>query len=170
MRLALCCAAVIAIAPGRARADDSGGAFPEEHPITTFRAPVDKDIVVTTPGERTTSNLIMLASIAGAGVLFGGLGVYFNLDSRDAANQVTADAPTAKPWTAADQSAFDRAHSSRTGAIICYSIGGAALIGAVVALIVTEPKEERSVIHPHAATPTIVPTQGGAMLGGMWSF
>ena len=140
---------------------------PEEAAPTLLRGPGGQDIVITTEGERTTTNIAVLASVAGLGTVLGGLGLYFHLDGRSAANNVSATNPTSKPWTAADQSDFDRAHSSRTDAVILYSLGGAMLIGAVVALIVTEPKEQTSVIHPHT---TLSPTPGGAMLGRMWQF
>ncbi len=154
------------LVPAIARA---GGVVPEEGTQSHFGTP-GQDIVITTPGERTTKNIAVIASVAGLGTLLGGLGLYFHLQSRDDSNQVEATNPTSKPWTPADQSAFDSAHSARTDAAIFYSLGGAMIIGALVALIVTDPKEETSVIHPHSTVPTIVPMPGGAMLGGMWRF
>ena len=70
------------------------------------------------------------------------------------------------------QADYDRAHSSAVKAGICYGIGGAALIGAVVVMIVAAPGTEQTVIHPHyaKALPTIAPAPGGAVLGGAWSF
>jgi hypothetical protein len=124
-----------------------------------------KDIVVTTPGERTAKNIAILASIAGAGVLFGGLGVYYNLDSRSAANDVSAHRPMSVPWTDDRQATYDRAHDSGVKAGIFYGVGGALLVGAAVALIVTAPKDEITVIHPHLEV-----GPGGATLGGTWSF
>src|SRR5512141_1515821 len=41
-----------------------------------------KDIIVTTPGERSSKNIAILAAVAGAGALLGGVGVYWNLDSK----------------------------------------------------------------------------------------
>jgi hypothetical protein len=135
----------------------------------------DRDIVITTPGERSRRNAIEIGSVAAASVLFGGLGVYFNLDSRDAAASVSAHSFTHLPWTQSRQDAVDRAASSGTKAEVFYAVGGALLIGAVVALLITDPKPETTVIHPHrseqhAPTPTVTPTPGGATLGGMWSF
>jgi hypothetical protein len=133
-----------------------------------------QDIVITTPGERTTKNKAVLGGVAGAGVLAGAIGLLFNLDSRSAAAEVSAHNFTHEPWTQARQDAYDRASSAGTKAAIVYGVGGALLVGAVVAYLVTEPKSETTVIHPHhrpAATPTIEPAPGGgAMLGGMWSF
>jgi hypothetical protein len=124
-----------------------------------------KDIVVTTPGERTTKNIAILASVAGAGVLLGGIGVYYNLDSRSAANDVSAHRSLSVPWTSDRQATYDRAHDSGVKAGIFYGVGGALLVGAAVALIVTQPKDETTVIHPH-----IEGGPGGATLGGTWSF
>jgi hypothetical protein len=124
-----------------------------------------KDIVVTTPGERTAKNIAIIASIAGAGLVFGGLGVYYNLDARSASHDVEANHPLSAPWTSDRQATYDRAHDSSVKAGIFYGVGGALLIGAAVTLIVTQPKEETTVIHPH-----IEVGPGGATLGGTWSF
>src|SRR4051794_8872680 len=48
------------------------------------------DIVVTTEGERSSKNIAILASIAGAAVVFGGLGLYYNLDAKSASDEVSA--------------------------------------------------------------------------------
>ncbi|MBV8759294.1 MAG: hypothetical protein JO257_18550 [Deltaproteobacteria bacterium] len=124
-----------------------------------------KDIVVTTPGERSPKNIAILASVAGAGAIVGGIGVYFNLDSRSAANEVSAHRPMSVPWTADRQATYDRAHDSAVKAGVFYGIGGALVLGAVVGLIVTVPKAETTVIHPHVA---IGPE--GASIGGSWSW
>ena len=134
-----------------------------------FRAPTGKDIVITTEGERTTQNIAALAGVAGAGVVVGALGLYFHLDSRDAANAVSTKTPKPVTWTPADQLVYDRAHDSAVKAGVFYGIGGALVIGAIIGLIVTEPKSETTVIHPHG-NPTVTPTAGGALLGGTWTF
>lgn len=134
-------------------------------------AHADKDIVIEIPGERSTENKILLGSLAGGGLVLGLLGAYWHLDSRSASNDVSSDRFTGHAWTAEDEALVDRADRSRTRAIMAYSAGGVLLIGAAVVYIVTEPKSETTVIHPHGrGTPTVSPTEGGAMLGGMWSF
>lgn len=124
-----------------------------------------KDIVVTSTGERSAKNIAILASVAGAAALIGGLGVYYNLDSKSAADEVSAHRLLSVPWTSDRQATYDRAHDSAVKAEIFYGVGGALLIGAVVGLIVTQPKTETTVIHPHVAV-----GPGGAVLGGSWSF
>ena len=162
-------ALVLVVVPGLALADvpDDGitrdGSTPGTAPM---QVPVrHKDIVVTTPGERSSKNIAILASLAGAGALVGGLGVYFNLDSSSAADSVSAHSPTSTPWTPQRQATYDQAHDSGVKAEIFYGLGGALVVGAVVGLLVTIPKEETTVIHPHV---TVQP--GGATLGGSWSF
>jgi hypothetical protein len=153
------------------RPDDGSGAgssmgssaAPGDQPV---QAPFHhKDIVVTSTGERSSKNIAILASIAGAAALIGGLGVYYNLDSKSAADEVSAHRPMSVPWTTDRQATYDRAHDSAVKAEIFYGVGGALLIGAVVGLIVTQPKTETTVIHPHVAV-----GPGGAVLGGSWSF
>ena len=131
-----------------------------------------RDIVITVPGDRSTQNIAMVAGIAAAGALLGGIGVYYNLDSKSAAENVSPKHPTNTPWTAADQADYDRAHSSGIKAGVFYGLGGAVLIGAIVTLIVTAPASETTVIHPHYAgvQPLVAPTANGAMVGGAWRF
>lgn len=136
------------------------------------RADEPPPITIVTPGERSAQNIAIGASLAGAGVIAGAVGLYFHLDSRSASDDVAADGPTSKLWTQAQVDLVDRADSARTKAIVGYSIGGALLVGAIVYWIATDPPSETVVIHPArpAITPVIAPTQGGVTLGGMWSF
>jgi hypothetical protein len=135
------------------------------------RAHAEKDIVIDIPGERPVENKILIGSLVGAGFIAGVVGAYFHLDSRSASDDVSASKYTGHAWTSDDQDAVDRADRSKTRAIIGYSVGGALLIGAAVVYIATEPKSGTAVIHPHGrGTPTMQPTEGGAVLGGMWSF
>lgn len=135
-----------------------------------YQPPPDtrKDTVLQVQDERSAANIAMVAGIAGAGALAGGIGLYFHLDSKSAADKVSAHRETGTVWTQADQATYQQAHDSGVKAAVFYSIGGALVIGAVVALIVTEPKTETVVIHPRG--PSISPTPGGAMLGGTWRF
>ncbi|MBA3462389.1 MAG: hypothetical protein H0T46_20675 [Deltaproteobacteria bacterium] len=129
------------------------------------------DIVIDIPGERSPENKLLLGGIAGAGFLAGALGAYFHFDSRSASDDVAADSYTGQAWTREDEELVDRADRSRSRAIIGYSVGGALLVGAAIYYIVTEPKSETAVIRPHGrGSPTVSPTEGGALLGGMWSF
>ncbi len=130
-------------------------------------SPPPKDVVITVPGERSRNNIILMASIAGAGAVLGGIGLYYNLDARSASNDVTAVEQAHVPWTTALQAKYDQAHDSSVKAGVFYGLGGAVVIGAIVGLIITEPKSETTVIHPHAM---IAPTAGGGIVAGTWSF
>ena len=141
--------------------------------LVAARAPAhaDQDIVIEIPGERSTENKILLGSLGGAGLLLGVLGAYWHLDSRSASNDVSADSFTGHAWTAEDQETLDRADRSRGRAIIAYSAGGALLVGAAIVYILTEPKSETAVIRPHGrGSPSVTATDGGAIIGGTWSF
>jgi hypothetical protein len=196
MKLACALATLLAAAPAFADGDGyptppvtdpssapSQGTPPVETPTTAtgehtvdnpgFRPrPQRKDIVVTVVPDRDRNNLVLLAGITGAGLVLSAVGVYYNLDSKSAADEVTAKHPTSLPWTADDQAAYDRAHTSGIEAGVFYGLGGAVLVGAIVTYIVTQPKAETTVIHPHyaKAAPTVAPAQGGAVLGGAWRF
>ncbi|MEO8845523.1 MAG: hypothetical protein ABI591_04990 [Kofleriaceae bacterium] len=159
-------AAAPALPPAPAPPIQPPSAAPDYRP-----QPMKQPIVITVDNDRDAKNIGMIAGIAGAGVILGAIGVYYNLDSRDAANAVSPHMATNEPWTSVQQADYDRAHNSAVKAGIFYGIGGAALISAVVVLIVTAPGSEQTVIHAHyAALPTIAPAPGGAVLGGAWSF
>lgn len=128
-----------------------------------------RDIVIETPGERSTENKLMLAGLVTAAGIAGGLGLYWHLDSQSASDDVSAILFIGEAWTPDDAALLERADRSRSRAIVAYGVGGALLIGAAIALIVTEPPSETTVIRPRA-TPTVSPTDGGAVLGGWWSF
>jgi len=129
-------------------------------------------ITIVTPGERPTENKLLLGGLGAGAAVVSGLGLYFHLDGKSASDKVASDVFGGEAWTADDAALFAQAERSRTRAIVAYSVGGALLVGAVVALIVTEPPSETTVLRPRAAraVPTVVPAAGGAVLGGMWSF
>lgn len=182
MRAAWLACAVVVVAPRVARADEPPpnepapepmgepapppvDDHPEDRPV--LRPPRVREITVDIPGERSLNNKLMLAATAGAGLLAGGLGLYFHLDSRSAANEVSATVFTGVAWTPADQAQVDRADRSKTRAIFAYTLGGALVTAAIVELIVTEPKSEHRVIHPEAS---VAVSASGAMVGGTWRF
>lgn len=128
--------------------------------------PPRRDIVIEVPGERTKQNKLAIAGVAVGGVLVGAIGVYYNLESRDAANEASADRFTGKAWTPDKMERVQDARDAGRNATIAYSIGGALLVGAIAAFIITAPKSETTVIR----TGGISPTDGGALVHGTWSF
>jgi hypothetical protein len=160
-------AGLAVVAPRAARAQSAkpeGGTEVQIAPGASGR-----DIVVVTEGSRSTRNILALSGVAAAALAFGGIGLYYNLDARDAANQVTTTGPVGEPWTKADQATYDRANSSSTKAEVFYGVGGACAIAVAVAYMVTAPPSETTVIHPHA-TAVVAPTRGGAVVAGVWRF
>ena len=156
---------LLLVATTVAHAEPAEPTDPTDTPV--FKPPTGHDIVVEIPGERTNMNIAVISGIAAGGALIGGLGVYFHLDSKSESNKVSAGVPTSRPWLPSDQAAVDQAASDRTKAAIFYGVGGALIIAAVVALIVTDPGSTKTVIHPHTA---IAPTPGGALAIHEWSF
>lgn len=165
MRWALAAVACTLVVPRVARAD-GGGDY--------VRLPPPHEIVIETPGQRSTKNVAILSALAGAAVVFGGIGLYENLDSKSAADQVSAGMSTGLAWSPALQDTYDRAHRSGVLAGVCYGIGGAFLVGAAAYLIATVPKSEVTIIRPHTAGGAPIPTVAfgphGAVVGGIWRF
>lgn len=141
----------------------------ENYEKPALKTPIrPREIVIDVPGLRTNQQKIVLGSLFAAGTIGTALGILFHVQSRSAANEVSEDVFNGKTWTPERQGRFDDGESAKTRAGITYAIGGAFIIGGIVALIITEPKSERAVIRPRHAG--IVPVPGGAVAGAGWSF
>nr|HEX4316523.1 hypothetical protein [Kofleriaceae bacterium] len=140
----------------------------------SYIAPPARDVVVESPGDRTTENQLVIGGIAVVGVGLGALGLHYNLDARDDSNAVSQSMLTGRVWSPAFQAQVDAAHSESTKAIVFYSIGGAAVIAAAVAYIATEPPVKRVVMHTGVAhaRPLVLPVQSGAgaVAGAVWTW
>ncbi len=155
--------------PTREEPEDQPKPPPDQYERPALKTPIrPREIVIDVPGLRNTQQKIVLGSLVVAAVISGSIGLYFHLDSRSAANDVSQSVFDGKTWTADRQARFEEGERSKTRAGVGYAIGGAFVIGAVVALIVTEPKSERAVIRPRHAGVTPIP--GGAIAGAGWSF
>ena len=128
-----------------------------------------REIKIEVPGERSRNNKLIVGGIAAGGVLVSALGLYFHLDSRDAANEVSADRFNGKAWSEKQADLVARADRSKTRATVAYVIGGGLLAGAIIAYIVTAPKDETAVIQTSSGY-VVVPTDDGGMVTRMWSF
>jgi hypothetical protein len=140
---------------------------------TGYERSVGRDIYIKSYPDRSHENIIGLSIAAGASVVLGGIGLYYHLDSRDLSNQVSANHFTGEAWSTERQDIYDSANHSALMAGVFYGIGGAVLVGTAIAYMVTEPKMETIVIHPHVngkPQALVAPTRGGALLGGTWSF
>jgi hypothetical protein len=136
--------------------------------VKNFPAPRGKDVVIVSYPERSKRNIYLLSGMAVGGAVVGMLGVYFHMDARSANDDVAASKFTGTAWTAERQETYDRAYGSGVTAGVLYGVGGGLLLATAIAYIVTEPKAENIIIHPHTAT--IAPTRGGAVVGTGWSF
>jgi hypothetical protein len=138
-----------------------------------FAPPKGHEYTIKSYPDRSRANVMGLSLTAGAGAVVGAVGVYFHLDSRDKSDALSAHKLTGLPWTPERQAQYDAAHRSAVTAGVLYGIGGALVLGAAIAFMVTEPKMETITITPHTnpkPTALIAPTPGGALVGGMWSF
>lgn len=116
-------------------------------------------------GKRTHRERLVIGALFGGAALAGGLGVLFHLDSAAAADAVSSDIPTGEAWTPGLQADYDRAGRSRIGAIVGYALGGALLVGGLVALGLTTPADTINEVHIGRARPILAPTAGGAVAG-----
>ncbi|MBA3397362.1 MAG: hypothetical protein H0T89_32345 [Deltaproteobacteria bacterium] len=139
---------------------------PDDRPAARI-APPRREIVIEVPGERSRTNMLLCGGLAGAGVLVGLAGLYWHLDSRDAADEVSTDRFSGRAWTPAHQDLVERADRSKTLATGAYIAGGAFVIGAALTFIFTAPKTTTEVIKTGT---TVTPVRDGAMVTRMWSF
>lgn len=136
-----------AVSPATARAEDYfGGDGP---PAMTFR----------TQKARTRNQRLLLAGLFGGGVVAGGAGVLFHLDSRSKSDQISALPPdhTGRIYTDDVDDTRRGALRSRTLAAVGYGAGVAFLVAGVIAWSLTEP-------------PTEVVTVGNRSVALAWSF
>jgi hypothetical protein len=147
MRLALVAALIIAlVAPASADPDYFGHGAPRNQ------------VVLHQERARTTRQRVLVWSLFGATALAGGVGVYFHLDSRSAAREVTTTHDlVVGTWTPDRQHTYDRAARSGTYAIVGYSVAGACLVGALAAAWLTRPGYEDK--------PIVALVRGGAIVG-----
>lgn len=159
--------------------DPAYGERPDAH--TSTRAITDedtsgarrRDIVVRYHPDRTRDNMVLLAALGGAGLVFGGIGLYFHLDATSAIDAVQADHFTGDAWSARHQDDYDRAYSSSIVAGVSYGIGGALLLATAITYIVTEPEMTTRVVRPYSNSRPIsyvTPLRGGAFVGRGWTF
>lgn len=133
----------------------------------------------TVDRERNTRQRILIASLFGSSVLFGGVGLLFHIDSKDKSDEVSTDAGrhSGRVYTEDLDDTRRAALRSRTFAIASYSISGGFLIGTLVAYLLTDPGQETVHVGTEAmgaggarARLLVEPTDGGALVGGAWRF
>lgn len=134
-----------------------------------------RDIVVRYTPSRSKKNITTIAVMGGLGLVAGAVGFYFHRQYSSDSDAVSAKTSTGRTWTADYQTRYDDAKTNSTVAGVTYGIGGALVLATAIYYIATEPEQQEIVITPNtkvrtSALPAIVPTQGGAMLGGAWSF
>jgi hypothetical protein len=160
--------------------DPAYGERPDAHESAERMGPNERagvrrrrDIVVKYRADRSRQNITTVALLGGAGLLFGGVGLYFHFDSRSATDEVKSHRYTGRTWTPERQDTFDRAHRSAALAGVGYGIGGAFLIATAVVYMATEPPLEELVIHPHTdegPVTMVTPLPGGAFVSRGWEF
>lgn len=123
-------------------------------------APETSAVKVRRGKSRTPAQRVTIAALLGGAAVAGGIGVWFHLDSRAAADEVSADSdrPVAT-WTTGHQATYDRIDRSGTKAIVGYSVAGALLAGAIAYAFETRPGEEEVVLEP---------TREGATVSRVW--
>jgi hypothetical protein len=114
-----------------------------------------REIVVEIPGLRTERQRLGLGALGGVALVAGSVGFYFHLESRAAANAVSASRFTGEPWSAALAATVERGARDRRNAAIGYAIGGAAAIAAIAYYIHSSPPATRHVIRPHVAATSL---------------
>ena len=122
-------------------------------------------------GDRSPSDRHLIVGLYVGAAVVGGLGLYFHLDSRAAANDVSNQNEATGPWTAALQSTYDRGHHDGELAEISYGVAGSLLLGAIIATWWTQPKPRTAQVDvSRIPTPVVSPTRNGGVVSAQWDF
>ncbi len=100
---------------------------------------------------------------AGAGIVALGLGVYFGLDAAAKNSKAGAECPTSQCSSDGPVELTHEAQSSRTGAVVSFSVGGALSIASVALLVLSGR-------HSAPVTPTAAIVKDGFRAGLTWTF
>lgn len=129
---------------------------------------------------RTRQSVVLIASLFGAAVVFGGGGLLFHIHSRNQADEVATETGehTGRVYTDAIDATRRDAERSRKLAIVGYAIGGGFLVGTLVAYILTNPGTETIRVGEEVDPPApsgrpqvlVEPTPGGGVVGAAWTF
>lgn len=133
--------------------------------------------------ERTSEQKILIGSLLGGAVLFGGVGLLFTLDSDSKSNEVSAvGMHTGRVYTPELEQTRKDALRSRNFAIGSYAVGGALLVATGIAFIATHPGTEELNMEEYqrrhdeerreesSSRTLITPVRGGALVGRSWLF
>ncbi|RMH41686.1 MAG: hypothetical protein D6689_10355 [Deltaproteobacteria bacterium] len=166
-----------ALVTAPARAEDAGPAGGGDRTsLDYFSEQGQKPLTYWVEPPRTRGQKIVLASLAGATLAAGGLGLYFHLESKRASDEVSRFSGDHSGLVYTDE--VDRrrrdALDNRTRAIAMYATGGVLLVGTVAYFIWTSPDPvERSYADDaeEAGRQTWwTPVPGGAVAGASWTF
>lgn len=157
-----------------------GGAAPARaQPADYFQQGGTGNLTFTVDRERCTRQRVLIASLFGSSVLFGGVGLLFHIDSRNKSDEVSTNAGrhSGRIYTDELDDTRSAAIRSRNLAIASYAVGGGFLVGTLVAYLLTDPGHETVQVGTEAvggggagARLLVEPTEGGALVGGDWRF
>lgn len=126
--------------------------------------------------ERSKENKIVLLSLGGGAVLFGGIAGLFALHSQSQSDKVSQiGMHSGLTWSADLDDTRKSALRSRTLGWVSAGIGGALLISTAVYFIITDPGTETITLDDQQPTSSsgqmlFGPTDGGFSVGRVWSF
>jgi hypothetical protein len=122
-------------------------------------------ILVRRKRERCRADRMLIGGLLAGAAVTTAAGVYFHLDSRSAADEVSARTPTNRRWSEELDDIYDRGQRSGTLAKVSYGLAGALAVGTLVAVWLTDPGEEMVELRVGATA-----TPDGATVGAAWAF
>jgi hypothetical protein len=117
--------------------------------------------------ERCRADRMLIGGLLAGAAVTTGAGVYFHLDSRAAAEELSAKRLTNLRWSEELAETYDRGQRSGTLARVSYGLAGALAIGTLVAVWLTDPGEEVVELRVRASATV---TDDGASVGAAWQF
>jgi hypothetical protein len=127
-------------------------------------------ITVRAQRSRTRAQRLVIGSLLGGAGLFAGAAIYFHLDSRRIASDLSADTPQNQRWSDELDAKYDRGQLVGKLSITSYVVSAGLIAGAIVAIITTDPGTELVEIQGKPVKPTAQVVPGGATVGATWSW
>jgi hypothetical protein len=162
---ALAVAVLAALAPPALADDASPAPAPAAAPDYFARPRTEDKLMLRRSRVRPRKHKLLIGGLAAGAAVFAGAGLYFHLDSRSIANELSADTPQGTRWSEELQDKYDRGQLDGTLAIASYVIAGGLVGGVIAALILTDPGEDEVDLR---VRPTAGVIPGGGAVGAAW--
>jgi hypothetical protein len=156
------------VAPARADTPAPDPATPTTPTIDYFHKGGAGKVMVRRDRARTRNQKLLIYGLAGGAAAFGLFGAYFHYDSKQIADELSADSDQHQRWSPELQDKYDRGQLDGKLAIAGYAISAGLIAATIVVVLKTDPGTE--LVGPGGSKPVASVVPGGATVGASWSW